>query len=143
MGVSTGCSLKIQTHFFDLTSSPNRKHFNFKTAFNCYNMGLFSEVCNVFLGQLAWKWQVIKFQSPKKYIEKTDFTSLTGDNLTFPINFGHAAIQFLANMPIWACLTAQTVQKIQILACETTKMHCLQNLFLGLQTLMTRHFLAS
>ena len=82
-------------------------------------------------------------QSSKKYMEKMDFTSLTCYNLNFPINFGHAATQFLADMPTWACFTAQTVQKIQIMACETSKMHCLQKLFLGLQTLMTRHFLAS
>ena len=106
-------------------------------------MGLSFEVCNVFLGQLAWKWQVIKVQSPKKYMEKMDFTSLTGYNLNFPINFGHAATQFLADMPTWVCLTAKTVQKIQIMACETSKMHCLQNLFFGLQTSMTCHFLAS
>ena len=73
-----------------------------------------------------------------------DFTSLTGYNLNFPINFGHAATQFLADMPTWVCLTAKTVQKKnQILACETSKMHCLQNLFFGLQTFMTRHFLAN
>ena len=72
-----------------------------------------------------------------------DFTSLTSYNLNFPINFGHAATQFLAEMPTWVCLTAKTVQKIQVMACETSKMHCLQNLFFGLQTLMTRHFLAS
>ena len=92
---------------------------------------------------MAWKWQVIKVQSPKNSLEKMDFTSLTGYNLNFPIHFGHAATQFIADMPSWACLTAQTVQKIQIMACETSKMHCLQNLFFGLQTLMTRHFLAS
>ena len=106
-------------------------------------MGLFFEVCNVFLGQLAWKWQVIKVQSPKKYMEKMDFTSLTGYNLNFPINFGHAATQFLAVMPTWVFLTAKIVQKIQIMACETSKMHCLQNLFFEPQTLITRHFLAS
>ena len=106
-------------------------------------MGLSFEVCNIFRGQLAWKWQVIKVQSPKKCMEKMDFTSLTGYNLNFPINFGHAATQFLADLPTLACLTAKTVQKIQIMACETSKMHCLQNLFLRLQTLMTRHFLAS
>ena len=72
-----------------------------------------------------------------------DFTSLTCCNLNFPINFGHAATQFLADMPTWMCLTAKTVQKIQIMAYETSKMHCLQNLFFGLQTLMTRHFLAN
>ena len=101
-------------------------------------MGLSFEVCNNFPGQLAWKWQVIKVQSPKKYMEKMDFTSLTCYNLSFPINFGHAATQFLADMPTWVCLTA----KILIMACETSKMHCLQNLFFGLQTLMTHHFLA-
>ena len=67
----------------------------------------------------------------------------TGYNLNFPINFGHAATQFLADMPTWVCLTAKTVQKIQIMACETSKMHCLQNLFFGLQTLMNHYFYAS
>ena len=53
-----------------------------------------------------------------------DFTSLTSYNLNFPINFGHAATQFLAEMPTWVCLTAKTVQKIQIKGCGTSKMHC-------------------
>ena len=83
-------------------------------------MGLDFEVCNVFLDQLAWKWQVIKVQSPKKMYGKD----------------GH-------EMPTWVCLAAKTVQNIQIMACETSKMHCLQNLFFGLQTFMTHHFLAS
>ena len=81
-------------------------------------------------------------------MEKMDSTSLTGYDLNFPINFGHAATQFLATqflagMPTWVYLTAKTVQKIQIMACETSKMNCLQNLFFGLQTLMTCYFLAS
>ena len=72
-----------------------------------------------------------------------DFTSPKGYNLNFSINFRYAATQFLTDIPTWVCLRAKTVQKIQIMACETSKMHCLQNLFLRLQTLMTRHFLAS
>ena len=32
--------------------------------------------------------------SKKKCMEKMDFTSLTGYNLNFPINFGHAATYF-------------------------------------------------
>ena len=40
-----------------------------------------------------------------------DFTSLTGYNLNFPINFGHAATQSLTEMPKWMCFTAKTVQK--------------------------------
>ena len=83
-------------------------------------MGLPFMLCNVLLGQLALIWQVIKIQSKKKYTGKINFTSLTGCDLNFPINFGHAASQFL---------TAKTVQKIQIVACETNKMHCLQTLF--------------
>ena len=106
-------------------------------------MGLPFMLCNVLLGQLALIWQVIKIQSKKKYTGKINFTSLTGCDLNFPINFGHAGTQFLADMPTWVCLTAHTVLKVQIMACETNKMHCLQNLFFGLQTLMTRHFLAS
>ena len=45
-------------------------------------------------------------------MEKIDFTSLTCYNLDFPINFGHAATQFLADMLTWVCLKAKTVQKI-------------------------------
>ena len=59
-------------------------------------MGLSFEACNIFLGQLAWKWQVFKVQ---KNMENMDFTSLTGYNLNFSINFGQAATQFLADMP--------------------------------------------
>ena len=72
-----------------------------------------------------------------------DFTIFTGYNLNFPTNFWHAAIQFLADMPTWVCLAAKTVQKIQTMAYESSKMHCLQNLFFEPQTLMNGHFLAS
>ena len=34
-------------------------------------------------------------------MEKMDFTSLTGYNLNFPINFGHAATQLLANLGVF------------------------------------------
>ena len=34
-------------------------------------------------------------------MENMDFNSLTGYDLNFPINFGHAATQFLADMPTW------------------------------------------
>ena len=56
-------------------------------------------------------------------MEKMDFTSLTGYNLNFPINFGHAATQFLADMPIWVCLTAKTALQIFIvtLLCKSIK----------------------
>ena len=56
-----------------------------------------------------------------------NFTGLKAYDLNFLINFGHTATQFLADMPTWVCLTAKTVQKIQIMACETSKMHCFQN----------------
>ena len=72
-----------------------------------------------------------------------NFTSLKGYNLNFLINFGQVATQSLADILTGVCLIAKTGQKIQIMACETSKMHCLQNLVFGLQTLMTYHFLAS
>ena len=48
---------------------------------------------------MAQKWQVIKVQILKEYMEKMDFTSLTGYDLNFLINFGHATTQLLADMP--------------------------------------------
>ena len=54
-------------------------------------------------------------KSEKIYMEKMDFTSLKDYNLNFLINFGHAATQFLGDVPTWVCLTAKTVQKIQIM----------------------------
>ena len=44
-------------------------------------------------------------------MEKMDFTDFTDYNLNFPINFGHAVTQFLADMPTWMSLAAKTVQK--------------------------------
>ena len=58
---------------FDVTRSPERKYSNFKSAFNYYILGLSVEVNIVFLGQLAWKWQHIKVQSPKKIYGNDEF----------------------------------------------------------------------
>ena len=72
-----------------------------------------------------------------------NFTSLKAYNLNFLINFGHTATQFLTDIPTGVCLIAKIGQKIQIMALETSKICCFQNLVFVLQTMMTCHFLAS
>ena len=46
-------SMKIQSHYFNLTSSHKRDTSNFKTIFIYYYIGLSFEVDNSFLGQLV------------------------------------------------------------------------------------------
>ena len=49
----TGCSIKIQLHYFNLTSSHKRSTSKFKTTFIYYYIGLSFELYNSFLGQLV------------------------------------------------------------------------------------------
>ena len=49
---STGCSIKIQSHYFKHTSSHKRKTSKFKTKFIYYYIGFSFEVYNSPLGQL-------------------------------------------------------------------------------------------
>ena len=89
---TTGSSIYMWTHSFNLTCSHERSPSNFKTSFICYYTEFYFEVYNSFLGQLAQKWRLVKVLSPKqKYLEKVHFTSLTDYNLIFFANFGLAA----------------------------------------------------
>ena len=108
----TGCSIKIQSHYSNHTSSHKRNTSKFKTTFIYYYIELSFEVYNSFLGQLAYKWGVIKFQSPKqKCLEKVHLTSLTGYTLNFLTNFGLTTAWFLAKTPICLCFDSWKSKK--------------------------------
>ena len=66
--LSTGCSIKIQSHYFHLTSSHKGNTSNFKTTIIYHNVGLSFKVCQSFLGQLVYKWWVIKVGATKRKV---------------------------------------------------------------------------
>ena len=91
---TTGSSIYIGTHSFNLTCSHDRYPSNFKTTFICYYTELSFEVYNFFLSQQAQKWGVIKVPSPKQgCLKKVHFTSLMRNNLNFPTIFWTCSCQ--------------------------------------------------
>ena len=126
----TGCAIKNWWHSFNHTCSHDRNPSNFKTAFICYYTELSFEVYNFLLGQLAYKWEVIKVWSSKqKSLKKVYFTSLTGNNLNFSAIFWTCSCQSTP-MLVFQLKIKQLQVKIgkknQIITCPTTKMHLLQ-----------------
>ena len=53
LNIYTGCSIKIQSHYFNHISSHKRNTSKFKTKFIYYYIELSFEVYNTFLGQLV------------------------------------------------------------------------------------------
>ena len=133
--LSTGCSIKIQSHYFNLTSSHKRdakisKLHSFSTI-----QGFLLRYITLY--QVNWfrNGKLLKLELHRESLEKGHFTISKGYILNFLNIFGVAAALFQAAKPTWVSFgstrskkTAQKfrLQPVRLVKCTFSRLFYLQ-----------------